>query len=217
MSSYQITIKDISNNEHLINVSFDFYGNLYFTLNNNTYQLNVDAKNTPYLDQDNYDIIDESTCKLHKFNNYESQYGTLSEKMQTIINDDTQNYYPEDNSYYMLDNHSNKNSDEDIIDEYIIDEDIEKQYGTFNKKFVFSHNNSIIPINMRNNGDICALYDTYIYNDANCLCFKSNSNDEISYYRIRLYNNGDIYFRPIGYSEKLYKLIITNSNELHIQ
>ena len=230
MSSYQLTINIQSNElsneqsneqldeQYLIDVSFDFYGNLYFRLNNNTYQLNVDAKNTPYLDHDNYDIlnnninnnINNNQFKLQKFNNYNTPYGTLSEKMQTMINDDSHNFYPEDNTYYMLDEETNQHLST-LDNEDIIDEDMEKQYGVFNKKFIFSHNsiNDIIPINMRQNGDICALYDTYVYNETN-LCFKSNSNDEISYYRIRLYNNGDLFFRPIGYSEKLYKLHIIN-------
>jgi hypothetical protein len=39
-----------------------------------------------------------------------------------------------------------------------------------------------------------ALYDTYIYDSNNQLIFKSNSPDDSSIYRLKLYPNGDLYF-----------------------
>lgn len=59
----------VNSNDQKLNVDihFDICGNLYFEYNNLIYQVNIDHKNVPYLDQFNYDIITPSNDKINKF------------------------------------------------------------------------------------------------------------------------------------------------------
>lgn len=118
-------------------------------------------------------------------------------------NDD---YYPEDHDHL-----NENNSDDD--DNISIDGDTVEKFGDNNHKFEF-WNTENININNRENGDITALYDTYIY-DGDKLVFKSHSIDNSSIYRFRIYKNGDIFFRSIGSTERKCKLDYIN-NELII-
>lgn len=202
----------LTTNKTPINISFDFYGNLYFTFNDNTYQVNIDGKNKLLLEIGDYHIINNDTIKIEKFNIND---GALHEKTKELFSnnkdEDNYNHNLEDEDIDIVDNNDiDKDIDEDI------DEDLEKQFGSSNKKFVFSNYNYIIPVNMRNFGDVSALYDTYIYNGTK-LCFKSNSKDNISYYRLRVFSYGDIFFRIIGNTtEKLHRLVVNDQNELCI-
>jgi hypothetical protein len=211
----------IKNNKTLdADISFDFYGNLYFSYNNITYQVNVNGKNILYLEPGEYkiieheEIINKTEIKPVKNINGSNSLRELALK-ENCIRDEL---YPEDDEY--IDEENLCNSDE------IIDEDIETKYGAHNKRFKFfnttpdssensSENNLMDIVHLREDGEVCALYDTYIYNNE-MLYFKTNSSDDLSYYRIRVYLNGDIYFRPIGYSDKLYILTVNDNNMLYI-
>lgn len=197
---------DTNNKTVPVNISFDFYGNLYFELNDKSYQVNIDGQNRPVLDCGDYTIINTSNnITINKFNSIEAS-NILREKAKKTLEEDGESYDAYTENYDYAINKNLNNSDNEIIDE-----DIENQYGNHNKPFNFTNNNSIIPINMREFGDICALYNSYIYNGTD-VCFISTSSNETSYYVIKVYTNGNIQFRPIGYSEKLYKLVLIDDN-----
>lgn len=182
----------INNN---INLSFDYYGNLYV---NDTFQLNIENDNKLCLDKGDYHIIE--TSSKPKVLNIQQKHSTLlHDKITNENSSEEENYYPE-NSY-----------DEISTDEEINEDNI-KQYGQDNHKFVFKHDfpdNTIV--NNRNDGDIMSLYDTYIYNGEQ-LVVKSCSPDNSSIYVLKIYYNGDVYFRQIGSSEKLYKFHVSDDN-----
>lgn len=213
-----------NNNKTKIKICFDYYGNLYIEMpDKKLYQVNIDRYNEPVLDHGVYDVInvennpsdDKNLLGNFDLVNNKINLRNSIKKAQDDNNDidDTEhekdiNHYPEEDEYYAND----INTDSDDIK--CIDEDNEKQFGVLNKQFIFSNCNSYhIDIDMRTNGDICALYDTYIYDSNNNLCFKSNSDSNTSYYRLKIFDDGKIFFRPIGYTEKSYILTMNEKNE----
>lgn len=210
-----------NNGDKLINFSFDVYGNLYFDNDNNTYQINITGKNIPCCEIGEYDIISEyennlgtfsllnkeNSLKIKVKHKIEEEAEYNSDDEYDLDGDNITDYYPEDNDYVY--NEDNASSDE-LIDEYNV-----SNYGYDNLKFEFWNNsiNKPIPIYNRKDGDIMSLYDVYVY-DNNNLVFKSNSRDNSSIYRIRLNTDGNIYFRPIGYPEELYELVLNDTNQL---
>ncbi|ARF09648.1 hypothetical protein Indivirus_2_27 [Indivirus ILV1] len=192
------------------NITFDLYGSLYFSNNTHTYQVNVDGKNNVNLESGDYPIIVESK------NIYKLKYldeNSLKNKIRNDDNDEDddnndgdllQQYYPEDIDHM--------NNDDPIIEQQYINEDMINLYGEHNLLFNFwepeGSDTNQIKIHNRKDCDIMALYDTYIYDSNNRLIFKSHSPDDSSIYRIRIYPTGELYFRPIGYSERKYILNI---------
>lgn len=223
--------------QQTISISFDVYGSLYLhddSEKSYAHQLNVNGNNTPYFESGTYDIYEPYTDKPGTFTILDKN-NSLKTKIKKKLERDIENeeeynsdddydldgdgandidYYPEDGDHLNDDQDAN-NSDSDSDSGNYLDEDNIKNYGHNNIKFKFWNNthNNPIPIYYRNFGDIMALYDVYVY-DNNNLIFKSNSSDNSSVYRFKIHTNGDIYFRPIGYSEKKYKLKFTDSNEL---
>ena len=220
-----------TNDEKFIISSFDFYGNLYFTsTGDKSYQVNIDGKNNLFLEEGIYKILsneeinrkglvvtkgmDSLSNKILTENencdNEDNEYNPYSDEDNEKEEND---YYPEEDDYYLSDE-----SDSETYD--LIYEDIEKKFGNHNKRFNFFSIRKNLDddelINSREHGDVCALYDTYIY-DHNMLCFKSSAQNNDSCYRIKLYSNGNIIFRPIGYSEQNYKLILDNDDNIVLQ
>lgn len=207
------------------NISLDVYGNLYFSHNktNITYQLNIDGKNKITLDKDNYKIIeqytkinkikylDENSLKNKMKNNNLEQDGSEGSEGSDEITDHI--YYPEDEGYVIDSVLDNQDPDQEVIDEDFIN-----KYGENNLQFTFwQPDDSGINIYCREDEDIMALYDTYIYDINNRLLFKSNSPDNSSIYRLRIFPTGEIFFRPIGYSEQKYILKIPEYDESEIK
>lgn len=230
-----IPIKTNTNDDHqlkMLTISFDLYGNLYFHENNDqlkAYQLNISGRNIPHLHFGDYEIITKYSEKIKTFsvldknnslkakikfkiekeqNEYE-EFEYNSDDDYDLDGDNKVDYYPEDNDHL-----NNEDSNDDSNDIDIMDEENIKLYGQNNRKFTFWNNtfDNLIPIFDRNDGDIMALYDVYIYNNDK-LVFKSNSPDNTSIYRFRInISNGDIYFRPVGYPEKQFTLNLNNES-----
>ncbi|MCJ7637223.1 MAG: hypothetical protein MUO21_07005 [Nitrososphaeraceae archaeon] len=212
-------------------ISFDVYGNLYFSHNqiNNTYQLNIDGKNKITLDQGDYPIIehykkiyriqhlDENSLKSkirkeEDEHDDEHDYDEDEDADSDEINNSNK-YYPEDDDHVPIDD-----IDEQEQELEYIDEDSINQYGENNHQFTFwtsELNYDSIKIYKRKDGDIMSLYDTYIYDVNNRLIFKSNSLDGSSIYRLRIFPTGELFFRPIGYTEEKY-ILNANNGELKI-
>lgn len=204
----------ITNNGNEIIIDFDPYGNLYIEHAQKTYQVNISGNSLPILDQGLYTIIQPYVKEFKQIIHTDIDnplQQKLKKKIENNENDnsddeyflDEQNndYYPEDHDHDI----TNKDEEDDNIS---IDCDTIEKYGEYNYKFDFWNNNNIA-INYREDGDITALYDTYIYDD-NKLIFKSHSIDNTSIYRFRIYKNGDILFRLIGGTERKCKLEYIN-------
>ena len=179
-------------------LSFDRYGNIYFEYDGTTYQVSIDGKNTPSIEPGEFQTLDEVTkykkLLLQEENKEDEDCCDSSEE-------DEPDYLEEDEEYMIedYDNHSEVEYDVDNIE----------KYGESNKPFNFSAPSSVddILITDRMNGDITALYDTFIYKN-NGLTFVASSQEEESIYRFRINDDGGMTFRPIGGSELFYGLMI---------
>lgn len=177
-------------------ICFDTCGNLYFDGDVHTYdnyfstkpnllfQINIDNKNMMVAESGNYDII-ESVNKLKSFH------------VTDVRNDDdgydNDNLYPEDDYVSVV------NDDDDDNSEF---------------NFYNNDNNNVIPqIHTRINGDVAALYDTYIY-DGDNLIFRAKSQDNTSIYVIKIILNECIMFRINCGTEIIYKLKIDELGNL---
>jgi len=213
------------------NYSFDPFGNLYIlnTSNNDIYQVYISGQNVPYLVKGNYNIINKYTNtknltlqdkqnalrtkiqkKLEKQRDEEA-FDSDDEYYLDNEDDSKIDYYPEDNDYYS-DSEEEDDEEENSTNKHkqlqLIDEENINSYGERNLEFNFMQNDPTIEINYRIDGEIMALYDTFIYKQ-NKLVFNSHSKDNSSIYRIRIIDN-IIHFRLIGYNEEKYNIEIVD-------
>ncbi len=187
--------------------SFDLYGSMYLNLNNCAYQLCVDNKNKPYFDLGDYKILDGKTVL----------FGSILDMSTFSDNLPDSNYEDSDdeNSDYEY------NDDPDpfgTVNEKYFPE--EKDYlfsvpakNHMKKKFYFCKlsDNINIQVNNRNNGDINALYDTFIYQDNKCK-FRSKLLGEPPLYVLRVYEDR-IEFRNIYDTNNIQKYNLSFVNE----
>lgn len=207
--------------------SFDPFGNLYLENNGKVYQVNISRNHILYLEEGAFDIVKSYNNKIKQITLLDKQ-NSLRAKIQKKIDrqDDEEmfdsddeyylddkneiDYYPEDNDYYH-DSDSNEGEDEEYE---IIDEDNINKYGEMNLEFNFMKNTEEIEINYRENSDVMALYDTYIYNNDK-LIFCSRSKDNSSIYRIRIIGD-NIYCRLIGSNEQQYNIKVLENGNLEL-
>jgi hypothetical protein len=168
---------------------------MHTSIDNLKIPIHVDTHGNLYME------VNENLMQLNIDSNDKPYFDTgdyqiISNEIKTmkgkIVNtnkfvDDT--YFPEDNGH-------------DFVND---DKQVEETY------FLFYDNESHLTINERNNGDIDALYDTFIY-DENNLTFRTKLSDETNFYRVIIYTSGKFFFRPIGCStEKKYTLHIVEN------
>lgn len=177
-----------------VNVHVDFHGNLYLELHGKLFQLNIDENDEPYFDVNDYRVIKYEPSIV---------YGKIVKSGKFY--DDT--YFPENNGHTLL------KINDDMYDEF-------NEYDLLcgNDTFEFYDCDSGITVSSRINGEILALYDTFIYDDNNetltpKLVFQTKLRYETCIYRVSLYTSGKFFFRPIGcFMEKKYELYIVNDN-----
>lgn len=193
-----ITVDDKS-----VLVHIDICGNAYFEYDNNISQLCIDRNDDPYLDFADYPIIEPDE--------------KLSDVVRgTIIATDTfkdDRYFVEDNGKTFTRKNIKDEYELELEDPYLDDAEI---------YFIFYEKNGESKIPHRQNGDVPALYDTYIYDDTetetSTLIFSSKINTDNSIYRAIIYKSGKFYFRPIGCTtEKSYKLHIVDNKVICVK
>ncbi len=194
-------------------IYFDRYGSLYFRVNDKLYQVNIDGRNNPYADRGDYSIIGNIVNDKIKYGKFKVEpVNLLQKKVDRELNSDEESDEEDEDEQdqLIIEEEVNEESDERIIYE-----ELETKYGVHNKPFGFSYVDPSyeerIPVNNRNNGDVDALYDTCIYNNHSP-CFQSYSLEEESIYKFRIFDNGEIYFKPMGYKEKKYELTYNSEN-----
>jgi hypothetical protein len=120
-----------------------------------------------------------------------------------------QEYYklfPEDKQFREIEPVFNPNMDDSDSD------DEEQCIFSFNAQSKIKIN-----INNRNNGEVFSLYETIIYDgdfDNSLIILKSSLLNINALYRLLIYLNGYCSFRPIGYSEHKYKIMLNNNCEI---
>lgn len=174
-----------SKSHNNLDLYIDRYGNLYFDFNNTVYEIEIDRFNVPNLSIINLDSLKNiDDYKLDNINNY--------------IEDS------EENDEY---------KDTETSDDFMIDDDNINKFGYNNLPFNF-YSNTDSTIKIIDGSDICALYDTYIY-DNDQIIFISSSKNNDSIYKLQLHNDGKIVFTNVGEEGKNYKIFI-NADSLGI-
>lgn len=188
-------------------VLFDEFGNFFLKSQDHFYQLEINGANIPYFEQENPNQFTFNTKdKLNKI--IPLGENTLKKQVNKEIKEQDENY--EEYFYEKNDFNEEENSESDDF----IDEDNDTKFGEFNTKFLFSapdiFNYSIV----YHNEPIAALYDTYIYKDAN-LVFRSYSKTDHSLYILKIDLTLDkLSFRCIGSSDNVYQIKHTPENNL---
>lgn len=206
----------ISNSIEKASVSFDRYGNLYLTFRDINYQLNVDGKNKLFLLTGDYEISEPDTDLINqvKIKKMTASNGMLFQKkireeLEELdsdgeLDDEDYDLLKEDDDYW---EDEKEILSEDEEEDYLINEDLIEKYGEQNQPFVFwsTRSEEEIQINHRRDGDITSLYDSFIYENQQII-FRAQSLNEDSIYRL-IINDGLILFRPIGESDRSYRLV----------
>jgi hypothetical protein len=206
----------ISDNQKA-NILFDIGGNIYLNYNNKYYEFYADNSNS--LLCENIDIhemkqvnIPIGTLKLTNslnslkgkaYKEYIKELEQLEEEDIDMEEDEfniIQKYYPEDLEYSELEKK-----------EIIGDEETCEFLSNPEAKV-------LVPI--YNIEDTIASYETLIYNkdiSSGDLVFKSKMNSKFILYRLRIYESGEIAFRPISSSEQYYKLFLDDKNNINVK
>jgi len=192
----------IDSTQNTLPLSFDLYGNVYI---GSDYQLNVTGKNEPYLEKGDYFVIDNINKKIKK-NQLIFQTHLLKDKIKEQTDEynsdeesDEIDYYPENTQEYI-----------DSDSEECIDGDNQSIYGHSNIPFNFWHNFTENIVTEKNDGDVMALYDVYVYDNVQLL-FKSVSKDNSSIYIVKIHTDGNLFFRPIGSKETKHRVQMNNN------
>ena len=200
--------------EYIINgdkttIHLDLYGNVYIEFGDIIYQLEIENDKI-ILIEGQYSAVEQVSVNFNHLVLYDEGH-LLKKKVKEHIEKDEEDfgdddndynhYFPQDNDYYIDEKSENSNTDE------LIYEDIENFYGTANKPFLFAYYSPEyeLPIYIRQNGDVCALYDTYIYD--NKLCFKSYSADNSSIYKLSLFKNGLLQLKSVSFCQDFLLMV----------
>lgn len=204
----------ISNSTEKASVSFDRYGNLYLTFRDVNYQVNVDGRNKLFLLTGDYEIFEPDTELMDqlKIKKMTASNGMLfQKKIREELEELDSDGELDDEDYDLLKEDDDYWEDEKEIlseeEDCLINEDLIEKYGEHNQPFVFwsTRSEEEIQIYHRRDGDITSLYDTFIYENQQII-FRARSLNDDSIYRL-IINEGLILFRPIGESDRSYRLV----------
>lgn len=193
-----------------LSINFDIYGNLYFSNDQGNYKILINKNNNLTLEKGDYKIIGHYNEPIYKIQNLDKKNSLrykIDEERYEYENDSEEeeeiDYYNEDDAYVAIDEPNLEDFEMDDVDKNTF-----YDYGENNLKFIFwaPNDQDQIKVYRKQDENIMALYDTYIYDQKNELIFKSNSPDDTSIYRIKIYPTGEIFFRPIGNTDKKYSL-----------
>jgi len=156
-------------------------------------------------DDNNNDDDDDDNNSCEENSDEENSDKDVNEDNEDNDNEDYENYdcdydyennlkkennkiFPEMKKYKILPNH---------------------KYKLKTDEFSFAKMTNDIEINKRMNGTELALYDTLIYNSKGSVIFKSSADDYVLY-RLNIYHDGRLVFRPIGGTNKHYAVYLDN-------
>ena len=171
------------------NVTFDSCGNVYIEYEKKVYQVCINNKNDIYLDYADYSILSnnpiECGCIMEA-----SRESNTKESLTDIIQPDNDQYDDSDEDEYQDENDPYGA----VGDNYYIEE---KDYmfsvptsDYYTPQFYFCKlsGSNDIPVNDRNNGDVKALYDAFMYDENKCI-FRSKLIGEPPLYVVKIYDN----------------------------
>lgn len=129
--------------------------------------------------------LGEGNSDNEDYENYDCDYD-YENNLKKEIN----KIFPETKKYKILPNH---------------------KYKLKTDEFSFAKMTCDIEVNKRMNGTELALYDTLVYDSKGSVIFKSSADDYVLY-RLNIYHDGRLVFRPIGGQNKHYAVYLDNNN-----
>lgn len=224
----------INNTSYTAKIIFDLCGNLYFGFNQKLYEININGssqllcepsfvklsaisttntiiqkgkfKMTNGLNSLKGKAFREHIKELNKLNELED-YNILEDDNEQEFNR-IQQYFPEDFEYFEL-------IDKKKYDYYNNYDIFEYSEETPSVIFLSEENSKLDTPILESDDECFPLYETYIYNNdlsSGDLIFKTKFVGDAPIYRLRIYNSGEIAFRPIGEKENYYKLLLLDNN-----
>lgn len=215
ISIFQSNNNDISAfnvKENKGSVNFDTCGNTYIEYNSKVYQICISKKNDIYLDYADYSILSTESPEYGHIIESSSESNNTERVADVIEPEDDHNDYSDDENYDENDPYGA------VGDNYYIEEKNymfsvpTSDYSTPQFYFCKASGTNDILVNQRNNGDVNALYDTFIYNNEKCT-FRSKLIGEPPFYVVKLYDD-HISLRDIYDINncKYYKIVFDGSN-----
>lgn len=193
-------------------ITFDTSGNMYIDYGTKIYQICINKNNDIYLDYANYDIISSDSIEYGYI--MESRESSNKETVTDIIEPDNDNEYDSDGNEYQDEN----DPFGAVGDNYFVEEKNHmfsiptSDYFTPQFYFCKLSGTNDIPVVERNNGDVNALYDVFIYHKNKC-SFRSKLIGEPPLYVVKVYsdyiNLRDIYDI---HNSKSYKIVFDGVN-----
>lgn len=191
-------------------VYFDTCGNMYIEYMEKMHQICIDGKNDIYTDVADYSILSHDSIECGYIMDIEKNTSNKETVMDIIEQDEDD--VNSDDEFYDENDPFGSVSDRFYVEEkdYMFSISVE-DYSLSQFYFCKRLGTDNFLINKRKNGDINALYDTFIYNNDKCL-FRSKLIGEPPLYVVKVYphhiNLRDIY--DIDYS-KNYKILLDGS------
>ena len=203
---------DLNVKENNGNVNFDTCGNTYIEYNSKTYQICINKKNDIYLDYADYNILSAENPEFGYIIESSNEPNN-TERVTDVIEPD------DDHTNYSDDEYQDENDPYGAVgDNYYIEEKNymfsvpTSDYSTPQFYFCKLSGTDDISVNQRHNGDVNALYDTFIYNNEKCT-FRSKLIGEPPFYVIKIYsdhiNLRDIYDVD---NSKSYRIVFDSSH-----
>jgi len=200
------------------------------------YQINIDNKDEIYFEEGLYQEIEDNEIDEHKLKkkNKKRKRQFSNVLIQNKKNKDKDNEDSDDNSEADSeeDNSDNDENEGDEDENYDCDYDYENNLAKHIKKlfpencnykilpnhkykekineFVFATMENSISVKKRDGGLELALYDCIIYDNNFNVIFTSSA-DEYILYRLNIYNDGRLVFRPIGGENKHYAVYVNDN------
>lgn len=187
------------------NIYFDNGGNVYLKYNDKFYDININNDNKILLEYINLDVsnLNKNNITFGKLK-LVCDASSLKGKIQKeIIKNEGLEELDEIDTYL----YENKE-----FTEYY--DNLSDNENNFDEKVKFIGNSD--DINFLDYNNSLALYDTLLY-DIDNIYFKTLFINIQPCYRLKIYKNGYIYFRPLGEIEQIYKLTIVDNELLLIE
>lgn len=165
------TQAEIMINGQIWDMNVDVCGNFYLSRDDKSYQLNFDGLGIPYFENGSFDIVEQ--C--------EPNFG----KIKQDANTKNEEFFREDDGYKFVHDEQNEL-------------DFGQEYDEMNEYVTCYDNGSGIKPCYRKNGLFVALYEVYIYDEKNNLIFRTKIINGMCIYKICIYKNGDVHFRPVS-------------------
>lgn len=219
--------------ETVVTVSFDICGNCYLSTQNSysLYQINIDNKDEIYLEQEVYNssgmtkLVPNKIIQIEKgkdkiVNNNENEEEKEEEdeeqeqeQEQEDMEESEEDYSEEDSDKEEMEMNAKELAKKNKLIRKLFPEQIKYRIESSDnnkkskKKFSFASTKNKIKIHKKDTCETLALYESLVYDESFSVIFTSTA-DNYVLYRLNVYHDGRLVFRPIGGVNKHYAVTL---------